>query len=399
LTSEGLRMIAVAIREEIQSETLTKEGLGEFTFFGYIGLRDPLRPEVAEQIRAAKAAGVRTVMVTGDHPETARAIGAEAGLIAGPESVVVGSDLDAWSDAELEQRVNQITIYARVEPRHKIRIVHAWQARGEVVAMTGDGVNDAPALKAADIGLAVGSGTEVAKQASDVVILNNDLGTITAAIEEGRVIFDNIRKTTTYLLSGSFTEIILITAAIIMGWPIPLLPAHILWINLAADSFPNLGLTMEPAENGVMKRPPRARTERVVNREMLRLTIVVGVVANVVLITLYLWLLNNATSIEAVRSMMFAAVGINSLTYVFAFKSFRRTLFQSNPFSNLWLLGGVALGFGLMLLSLMHPFFQRIFEITPLRLSDWGLLLMIGVLNLIAIEIVKGVFILRNGTH
>ena len=399
MTSNGLRLIAVAYKPVSQSSGAIKETeLNDFTFLGFIGLRDPLRPEAREQIKAAKRAGVRTIIITGDHPGTARAIGAEAGLIAGPESIVIGSQLDEWTDAELARRVSKISIYARVEPRHKIRIIHAWQERGEVVSMTGDGVNDAPALKAADIGVAVGSGTEVAKQASDLVLLDNNLGTITAAIEEGRVMFDNIRKTTVYLMADSFTEMVLIGGSLILGLPIPLLPAQILWINLVADSFPNAGLMLEPGEKDVMSLPPRSRKEPVLNREMVTLIFIIGVVTDIVLFMLYYWLLNLEHSIETIRSIMFAAVGIDSLLYIFAVKSFRKTIFRINPFSNLYLVGGVLIGFGLMLLALLHPFFQRIFEIVPLSLSDWILLVMIGMIKLIAIEIVKEVFIKRKTT-
>ncbi|MCR4314212.1 MAG: HAD-IC family P-type ATPase [Candidatus Uhrbacteria bacterium] len=397
LTRKGMRLIAVAARTlDPTQPPLSRATLGGFTFFGFVGLRDPLRPQAREQIAQALGAGIRTVIVTGDHPETARAIGIEAGLVVGSDSVVVGSQLDGWSDEELQSRVEDISIYARVEPRHKIRIVNAWQARGEVVAMTGDGVNDAPALKAADIGVAVGSGTEVAKQASDLVILDNDLGTITAAIEEGRVIFDNIRKTTVYLLADSFTEMILIGGSILIGLPIPLLPAQILWINLVADSFPNVGLTMEPAEKDVMKLPPRPRTQAILNREMLLIIFFIGVVTDLLLFGLYLWLLRTIPDVGEIRSIMFAAVGIDSLLYIFAVKSFRRTIFRINPFSNLWLIAGVGIGFGLMLLALIHPFFQGVFEITPLTLPDWGLLLMIGVVKLVAIELTKEFFLLRK---
>ncbi|MBI4435364.1 HAD-IC family P-type ATPase [Candidatus Uhrbacteria bacterium] len=394
LTRQGMRLMAVASRSISSTHpSLSREALEGFTFLGFIGLRDPLRPQVREQIEAARLAGIRTIIATGDHPETARAIGLEAGLVLESDSVVVGSDLDAWSDEELKRRVEQISIYARVEPRHKIRIVNAWQACGEVVAMTGDGVNDAPALKAADIGVAVGSGTEVAKQASDMVILNNDLGTITAAIEEGRVVFDNIRKTTVYLLADSFTEIVLIGGSILMGLPIPLLPAQILWINLVADSFPNIGLTLEPAEKDVMKLPPRPRHEPVLNREMLLIIFLIGAVTDLLLFVLYGWLLGTIDDLGEIRSIMFAAVGIDSLLYIFAVKSFRRTIFQINPFSNPWLIAGVGMGFGLMLFALIHPFFQGLFEVTPLSLSDWGLLLMIGVIKLVAIELAKEFFL------
>lgn len=398
LTGEGIRVLGLAKKHvsKTDGEPLSREHLEAFTFLGFVGLQDPLRKQAPAQIAAAKMAGIHTIIVTGDHPETARAIAIEAGLNIPPGSVVVGSELDTWSDEELERRVSRVMIYARVEPRHKIRIVKAWQARGEVVAMTGDGINDAPAIKAADIGVALGSGTEVAKQSSDLVLINNNLGTITSAIEEGRVIFDNIRKTTVYLLADSFTEMVLIGGSILMGLPIPLLPAQILWINLVADSFPNVGLTLEPAEKDVMKLPPRPRDEAVLNKEMMLIIFFIGAVTDFILFLLYIWLLGSIDDIGEIRSIMFAAVGIDSLLYIFAVKSFRKTIFRINPFSNLWLVAGVLIGFGLMLLALIHPFFQEIFEITPLHLYDWILLLMIGVIKLVAIEITKEIFLLKN---
>ncbi|TAL50528.1 HAD family hydrolase [Patescibacteria group bacterium] len=397
LSRKGIRLIAIATRTvDPDAPRLSRETMEGFTFLGLVGLRDPLRPQIREQIQAAKFAGIRTIMVTGDHPETARAIGLEAGFVVGPESVVVGSQLDAWSDEELKRRVEHISIYARVEPRHKIRIVNAWQARGEVVAMTGDGVNDAPALKAADIGVAVGSGTEVAKQASDMVILDNDLGTITAAIEEGRVIFDNVRKTTVYLLAGSFTELLLVGGSLVFGLPLPLLAAQILWINLVTDTFPAIGLTIEPAEKGIMRQPPRPREEPVLDAFLVRLILTIAIMTNVVLFGLYLWLLSFSEDVAFIRSMMFAAVGIDTLIYVFAVKSFRCTIFRINPLSNVWLVLGVAMGLGLLLVALLTPFFQSIFQIVPLSLSDWSLLLTIGVIKLVVIELTKEFFLLKK---
>lgn len=396
LSQKGIRLLALATHTSNSTTPLNRESLGGCTFLGFIGLRDPLREEVRTQIARATAAGIRTVIVTGDHPETARAIGMEAGLMVGPESVAVGRDLDTWSDEELQQRVSQISIFARVEPRHKIRIVSAWQARGEVVAMTGDGVNDAPALKAADIGVAVGSGTEVAKQASDMVILDNNLGSITSAIEEGRVIFDNVRKTTVYLLAGSFTELILVGGSLVLGLPLPLLAAQILWINLVTDTFPGIGLTLEPAEKGLMQQPPRRRGEPVLNHDMIRLILTIAVVTNVVLFALYFWLLSVSQDEVFIRTMMFVAVGVDTLIYVFAVKSFRRTVFRMNPFSNLWLMLGILLGFFLLSIAVFLPFFQNMFQIMPLSLSDWGLLIMIGIIKLLVIETVKEVYVFKQ---
>ncbi len=397
LAEDGLRLVAVAHKPLSKKRgSLDVNDLKGFGFLGLVALQDPLRADVPAQILAARRAGIRTVIVTGDHPQTAQTIARQAGIAVTPESVVTGSELDGWSDEELQRRISRVSVFARVEPRHKIRIVSAWQQRGEVVAMTGDGVNDAPALKAADIGIALGSGTEVAKQASDLVLLDNNFATITSAIEEGRVIFDNIRKSSVYLLSGSFTEIILIAGSLLMGLPIPILPAQILWINLVADSFPNIGLTMEPGEKDVMKLPPRPRHESVLNQEMMTIIFTIGIVTNLVLFGFYLWLLHSTEDLGLIRSIMFAAVGIDSLIYVFVVKSFRQTIFRLNPFSNLWLIGGVAIGFVLMILALIHPFFQSIFEISPLALSDWLVILMIGILKLVVIEIAKECFIFKK---
>jgi len=390
MTERGLRVIAVGWKKESgRKSELDSENLNGFDLLGFIGLSDPLRPEVKEHILAAKMAGVRTVLVTGDHPKTAMVIAREAGITDGRDGVVSGSELDAWDDVELAKRVAGIRVFARVEPRHKIRIVRAWQSRNEVVAMTGDGVNDAPALKAADIGVALGSGTDVAKEVSDLVLLDNNIGTITAAIEQGRVMFDNMRKSVAYLLTDSFTEIVLIGGAIVLGLPLPLLPVQILWINLVADTFPNLALTMEPAEPDVMKIPPRPRGEAVVNRPMASVIFLIGVVTDLALFGMYLWFSRTAADPAFTQSVMFVAVGIDSLLYVFALKSFRLSIFRINPFSNPALIGGVAIGFLLIASAFVVPSMRAVFGLTLIPLSAWGFLLMMGVLKLTAVEIGK----------
>jgi len=397
MAEQGLRVLAVAYKPVSKSQSSVEEDdLDDFIFLGFIGLQDPLRKEAKDQIALALSAGVRTVLVTGDHPSTARAIGAQVGLISSENGVVTGDQLDEWDDDTLKQRVPDISIYARVEPRHKIRIVDAWQARGEVVAMTGDGVNDAPALKSADIGIALGSGTEVAKEASDIVLLDNNLSTITAAIEQGRVIFDNIRKSSVYLLVSSFTELILIGGALLFRLPLPLLPTQILWINLIQDTLPSIALTAEPGEPDIMKRPPRPRREPVLNKEMLFYIFFIGLITDIAIFFLFIWYLNTTGDVLRARTIVFTAVSIDSLLYVFAIRNFRRSIFRANPFSNLWLVGAVAAGFGFVALSRVVPFFVQIFEITPLSLSDWGLLLMMGMMKLVMVEVTKEIFIFRN---
>jgi len=394
LAEDGLRVIGVARKQVSDGKDLDAAQDG-FTFMGFVALRDPLRRETAGQIRAARDAGIRTVLVTGDHPKTAQAIAREAGLDVGHDGVVTGQDLDAWDDAQLEKRISSVSVFARVEPRHKIRIVRAWQSRGKVVAMTGDGVNDAPALKAADVGVALGSGTDVAKEVADLVLLDDNLGTITSAVEQGRVIFDNIRKSIAYLMSSGFTEIVLIAGAIIFALPLPLTAAQILWINLVADTFPNLALTIEPGEPDIMRQKPRARGERVLNRDMITLIFLVGIVTDLVLFGLYAWLLMGPGEIADIQSFMFAALGVYSVIYVFALRSFRRTIFRTNPFSNPWLIAGVGAGLGLMFLAFAIAPLRDLLELRQIPLSSWALLLMMGFMKLLAIEAAK-MFIFRR---
>lgn len=393
----GMRLVGFAQKSlPASTSTLTREGLDAFTWMGLVGLSDPVRSQAKEQILAAQAAGVRTILATGDHQNTARAIAGQVGLPIHDGAVVTGDELDQWSEEVFAQRLGQISVFARVEPRHKIRIIHAWQQKGEVVAMVGDGVNDTPALKAADIGVAVGSGTEAAKHAADLVLLDNDLGTITAAIEQGRVIFDNIRKTTVYLISGSFTEILLIAGSMVLGLPLPLLPAQILWINLVADTFPNIGLTLEPAEKDIMNLRPRPRTEAVLNPDMLRFICIIGTIVITGLFAFYFFLLAQGESAIRMQTFMFAAVGLDTLIYVFSIKSLRHSCFRINPFSNRALLLSVLVSFCLMLTALLLPFFQTVFHVSPLSLSDWLLLLMIGGVKFILIELAKEVLIFRG---
>jgi Ca2+-transporting ATPase len=243
--------------------------------------------------------------------------------------------------------------------------------------------------------VALGNGTEVTKETADMVLIDSALKTIVAAIEQGRVIFDNIRKVTAYLLVDSFSEMMLIGSAVLFGLPLPLLPVHILWINLITDGFPNVALTLEPGEPDVMKEPPRPRKEPILNRHMKELIFLIGILTDIGLLGIFLWLLGGH-EIEYVRTIMFTAIAIDSLLYVFAIKSFRRSIFHTNPFSNKWLVLGVIAGFALQIMAVTHPFFQGIFEIVPLHLNDWLLLLGIGCVKLVAIEIAKYFLIIKK---
>ena len=399
MTEKGLRVLGVAYKPvDDAKSSVERDDLDDMVFLGFIGIRDPIREAAPEQIEAARRAGIRTVMVTGDHPNTARAIAKDSGLIQNDdERLVTGMELDDWSDEKLRENIRDISIFARVEPKHKIRIVDAWQAQGEVVAMTGDGVNDAPALKSAHIGVAVGSGTEVAKQASEMVLLDNNLGTITAAIEQGRMIFDNIRKTVVYLLADSFTGLVLVTGSLILGLPLPIIAVQILWINLVADTFPAIAYSMEPGEPDIMERPPREREEPVLNKEMLSIIFIMGIVTDIVLFALFYWYLNETGgNVKMARTVVFAATGIDSLFYAFSVKSLRRTILHINPFSNKWLLAGVGFSTFLMIMALTNPFLMRVLEVSPLGWFEVVLLVGLGLVKLASIELAKEWFIFRE---
>lgn len=265
LTSQGLRVIAIATRDVSSNEIESLDDVNwktidkDLIFIGFIALKDPLRKEAKETIKICGQAGIRPIIITGDHKLTAKAIAKEIGLAVKKENIIEGIELDKVDDKQINLVVKKVNVYARVSPRHKLRIVKALQANGEVVAMTGDGINDSPALKAADIGISVGGGTDIAKEASDIVLLDNNFKTIVTAVREGRIIFSNIRKVITYLVSDSFSEVILIVGALILGMPLPLIPAQILWINIINDGFPDFSLAFERGDKDVMQQKPLKR--------------------------------------------------------------------------------------------------------------------------------------------
>jgi P-type Ca2+ transporter type 2C len=393
LTSKGLRLLGFAYKTGKFDKI--DEDISKMVFLGFIAVKDPLRAESKATIRLCRRAGIRPIIITGDHRLTAKAIFDELGLKT-KGKIAEGKDLDKWSDEELKKRVTGIDIYARVEPRHKLRVVDAWQARGEVVAMTGDGINDAPALKSADIGVAFGSGSDVTKETADIILLDNNFKVIIDAVKRGRIIFDNIRKIIVYLLSDSFSEMILIAGALILGAPIPILATQILWINLVADGLPNIALTMEPGEDEVMTDKPRSKNEPLLNREMKILIFVIGIVTDVLLLGVFFWLMTISSDMDYIRTIIFMALGIDSLLYVFSVRSFRKSLFTKNFFSNKYLVGAVAIGFLVMLASVYIPFMRGVFHTVVLGPKEWALILGLGILQIILIEAVKHYFIVRH---
>ena len=412
LTSEGLRVIGVATKEmkgkeineinsllnEIDDDSRSREVDWskldcDLTFIGFIALKDPLRAEAKETIKICMQAGIRPIMITGDHKLTAKAIASEVGLVAKKENIIEGFELDKISDDKIGLIVNKINIYARVSPHHKLRIVKALQAKGEVVAMTGDGINDSPALKAADIGIALGGGTDIAKEASDIILLDNNFKTIVTAIHEGRVIFANIRKVITYLISDSFSEVILIVGCIILGMPLALIPVQILWINIVNDGFPNFALAFEKGEPGVMQNKPLKKKEPILNKEMKVIIFAAGLIRDFFAFGIFYYLLKSSFDIDYIRTMIFAIIGVDSLIYIFSLRSLKVPVWRMNPFSNRVLVLAVIFSFWLLIIAIYWPPLQMVLSTIPLGLNSWCIIFGTAFLSMFMIEAVKHRFI------
>lgn len=391
LTRKGLRVLGVAYKEA-KSEKLEARSLEGLVFAGLIGLKDPLRPEARETVEQCRRAGIRTVIVTGDHKLTTQAIAQEVGLPAKAENILEGEELDRMSNEELRKAAQKVRVYSRVEPRHKLRIIDALQANGDVVAMTGDGVNDAPALKSADIGIALGSGTDVAKAAADLVLLDDNFKTIMAAVREGRVIFENLRKVVLFLLSNSFTEIILIVGSLFLGLPLPLLAAQILWVNLIEDGPPSMALAFEPEEPGIMDNPPRKKEEPILNTEMKVIIFVVGILTDLVLFGLFYWVLTKTSDLSLARSITFVTLGVDTLVYAFCFKSLKEPLWHEKLLSNKFLNISILIGSLLLIASVNLPFLRFVLRTAPLGSWGWMLVGLFAILEVVLVETTKGVF-------
>jgi len=399
LSKRGLRIIALAYKHTAHAKTVAEAGLDELIFVGYVGIKDPLRPEAKVTVAACLQAGIRTVMITGDHKLTAKAIAEDVGLdVSRPGSIMEGKELDQLTQYDLDQCVKNVVVFARVTPEHKIRIVRAWQKNNCVVAMTGDGINDAPAIKAADIGVALGSGTDVAKDTADLVILDDNFSTILAAVEEGRGIFDNIKKTTLYLVSDSLTEVILVVSSLLLGFPVPVTAAMILWINIVGDSFPSLAMTQEPKEPLNMLEAPRGRKTGILDTEVITLTVIISCITAAFNLALFIVLYKYTGQLEYARTVVFLSIGIDSLFFMFSIRSLRTLLYRTNLFSNPWLVCALVAGILLQALPIYVPVLQGYFGTVTIDYKDWGLVLGIIFVEIICIEICKYFFLVK-GKH
>lgn len=393
MAMRGLRVLLLAQKTWQPETALSKETIRDLQPIGLVGLSDPLRAHAQKTLTEARAAGVRVIMITGDHPVTASAVAHELGLSTDAQALLLGSELADMSQDRLLERLRTVAVCARILPEQKLLIVRGLQQLGATVAMTGDGVNDTPALRAADIGVAIGSGTEAAKESADMVILDDDVQSIVAAIREGRVIFDNIRKVLTHLLTFSMSELVFIAAVIVIGLPVPLWPLHILWINLVTDGLPSLALAFEPAEPRIMQEPPRPRHTPLLSDPMRRLMVFVGLLAVSSLIVLFVFFSKTGLPIATLRTLLFVTLGLDSLTAIYPLRSLRQPFWRVKLLHNPELIGSFFVGLFLLLLPIFTPGLRLIFDFSLLTLDEWGLVLGLMFLKLLLIEVAKWWFL------
>lgn len=392
LAKEGMRVLGIAFRllNDLPPSGVDAQGSPieqDLILIGMVGMIDPARPEVRDAVRVCKTAGVRPIMVTGDHPMTAVAIARELG-IASDGRAITGRELDSFSMEELQDALAKVSVYARVSPEHKIKLVDALQHQGNIVAMTGDGVNDAPALKQADIGVAMGiTGTDVAKEAADMVLQDDNFATIVAAVSEGRVIYANIRKFIRYILTGNFAEIAVMLLAPFLGMPLPLLPLQILWVNLVTDGLPALALGVEPAEKNVMNQPPNSPTESILGRGMGWQVGLGGLLLGVLSLAVGFWEWRSGN--PDWQTMVFTTLTFGQMAAVLALRSESQPIIKIGLFSNKALVAAVTLTAVLQLAVIYIPFLQQAFETQPLTINELAISIGLSLIMFLGIELEK----------
>lgn len=399
LAKQALRVLMMAYKTTSDIPTLESEVVeSDLIFSGLVGMIDPERPEAAEAVRVAKEAGIRPIMITGDHQDTAEAIAKRLGIIDPNDTedhVFTGAELNELSDEEFQKVFKQYSVYARVSPEHKVRIVKAWQNDGKVVAMTGDGVNDAPSLKTADIGIGMGiTGTEVSKGASDMVLADDNFATIIVAVEEGRKVFSNIQKSIQYLLSANMAEVFIIFFATLFGWDV-LQPVHLLWINLVTDTLPAIALGVEPAEPGIMTHKPRGRQSNFFDGGVFGAIIYQGILQTILVLAVYGWGLvfpehhtQGAIHADAL-TMAFATLGLIQLLHAFNVKSVYQSVFKVGLFRNKTFNWAIPVAFVLLMATIVVPGFNNLFHVSHLSLTQWLAVIVGSFLIVVLVELVK----------
>lgn len=384
---EGLRLIGLAYRTG--GKLIDRNG---YSWLGLIGLEDPIREGVVESIRLAHHAGINVKMITGDYRITAERIARNIGLMGKDDTVLEGTELEAMNDETLKKQVDHIGVFARIRPQDKLRIVRALQLNGEVAAMVGDGVNDAPALKKANIGVVVGSATDVAKETADLILMDDNFKTIVAAVEEGRIIFENIRKVVAYTLSNSFAEVLTIFIAMILGWPTPLAVAQILWIHLICDGPSDIVLGFEPSEAGIMDEKPKSVKEPVLPPLAFSLIAIISISSAIAALSLFGHFFQIHMNPVEGRSIVFASFAVNSMVYIFAYRSMRVPLYKMSPLSaNKPLIWAVLAGLIMAVLPFTVPALRQLLGIVPLSFQEWLLVAGIALGLLVIVEIGKAV--------
>ena len=401
LARQALRVLMMAYKTTSEIPTLESEVVeSDLIFSGLVGMIDPERPEAAEAVRVAKEAGIRPIMITGDHQDTAEAIAKRLGIIDPNDTedhVFTGAELNELSDEEFQKVFKQYSVYARVSPEHKVRIVKAWQNEGKVVAMTGDGVNDAPSLKTADIGIGMGiTGTEVSKGASDMVLADDNFATIIVAVEEGRKVFSNIQKSIQYLLSANMAEVFIIFFATLFGWDV-LQPVHLLWINLVTDTLPAIALGVEPAEPGIMTHKPRGRQSNFFDGGVFAAIIYQGILQTILVLAVYGWGLifpehHTQAEIHAdALTMAFATLGLIQLLHAFNVKSVYQSVFKVGLFRNKTFNWAIPVAFVLLMATIVVPGFNNLFHVSHLSTTQWLAVIVGSFLIVVLVELVKAI--------
>lgn len=401
LAKQALRVLMMAYKTTSEIPTLESEVVeSDLIFSGLVGMIDPERPEAAEAVRVAKEAGIRPIMITGDHQDTAEAIAKRLGIIDPNDTedrVITGAELNELSDEEFQKVFKQYSVYARVSPEHKVRIVKAWQNEGKVVAMTGDGVNDAPSLKTADIGIGMGiTGTEVSKGASDMVLADDNFATIIVAVEEGRKVFSNIQKSIQYLLSANMAEVFIIFFATLFGWDV-LQPVHLLWINLVTDTLPAIALGVEPAEPGIMTHKPRGRQSNFFDGGVFGAIMYQGVFQTILVLAVYGWGLvfpehHTQAEIHAdALTMAYATLGLIQLLHAFNVKSVYQSVFKVGLFRNKTFNWAIPVAFILLMATIVVPGFNNLFHVSHLSFTQWLAVIVGSFLIVVLVEIVKAI--------
>ena len=400
MAQQALRVLALAYKpvDQLYEDPKTENVETKLIFAGLVGMIDPERPEAKAAVEQAHRAGIRTIMITGDHQVTAQAIAERLGILKPGEEdrVLTGAQLDQLSDETFAKNVKKYAVYARVSPAHKVRIVKAWQKNGEVVAMTGDGVNDAPSLKQADIGVGMGiTGTEVSKSASDMVLADDNFATIVVAVREGRKVFSNIQKAIQYLMSANLGEVLTVFVMTLLSWDI-LKPVQLLWINLVTDTLPAIALGVEPEEPGLMSRRPRGRKSNFFSGGVASSIAYQGLLEGALVLGVYMLGLHVGPHVMTPKlqhadalTMAYVTLGLIQLFHAFNSKSIHQSIFKIHPFANKWFNWSILISTVMLAVTILIPGLNGLFSVTELNLLQWGIVVAAGFLMIIIVELVK----------